>query len=582
MNSSEARTHARAAASPPLFDARFGKLVVLVNAAVPAALLGWDAFHHALGADGVKYTLHTTGLLGLVFLLLTLVVTPLRRFTGVPQLIALRRSLGLTGFFYLCVHFGIFFVFDRAGSVSSTLHEIVIRRFLQIGTAALVLLVPLAVTSTDRMVMRLGARRWKALHRLAYLATGLGALHYYLSVKADVRQPLAFAGTLALLLALRPIFFVLDRREARERKLLASFAPARPRFWSGELEVRAIVEETPDVRTFRLGAIGGGALPFSHQPGQYLNLALTIDGRRVNRSYTIASSPTRTDTCEITVKRDPRGVASRYLHDTMKEGSRLRVSAPAGRFVFTGHEAESAGEARGVVLVAGGVGITPLMAMVRSLAERAWAGEIFLVFSVREEVDVVFARELASLQRRLARLHVTVTVTGANSPSWSGARGRISLELLRRCVPDLERLPLYLCGPDAMMAELTALLRGAGIPEGRIKTEAFVSLPSPEEVDTGEATAPAVPADATFALRFARSGATTSIAAGQTVLEAAEEAGIELPFECRSGICGQCKTRLLEGRVTMAVQDALGTGDRSRHLVLACQAHAVSDLVLDA
>jgi ferredoxin len=85
-----------------------------------------------------------------------------------------------------------------------------------------------------------------------------------------------------------------------------------------------------------------------------------------------------------------------------------------------------------------------------------------------------------------------------------------------------------------------------------------------------------------FALRFARSDTTTHVAAGQSVLEAAEDAGLELPFECRSGISGQCKTRLIEGRVTMAVQDALGAADRSRHLVLACQAHAVTDLVVDA
>ena len=126
-------------------DVRFGRRLVVVNAAVPAALLGWDAWHHELGADAVKYVLHTTGLLGLIFLVLTLVVTPLRRFTDRPQLIALRRSLGLAGFFYLCAHFTVFFVFDRAGSVSSTVHEILVRRYLQIGAAALVLLVPAGV-----------------------------------------------------------------------------------------------------------------------------------------------------------------------------------------------------------------------------------------------------------------------------------------------------------------------------------------------------------------------------------------------------------------------------------------------------
>jgi ferredoxin-NADP reductase/DMSO/TMAO reductase YedYZ heme-binding membrane subunit len=559
-------------ASSAVVDVGFGRWLVVVNAAVPAAVLGWDAWHHELGADAVKYVLHTTGLLGLIFLVITLVVTPLRRFTGLPQLIALRRSLGLAGFFYLCAHFTVFFVFDRGASVSSTVHEIVTRRYLQIGAAGLVLLVPLALTSADRMVTWLGARRWKALHRLAYLATALGALHYYLSVKADVRQPLVFAGTLALLLALRPVFFVLDRQHARERKVLASFAPRRRAFWSGELEVLRVVQETPEVRTFRLGAVGsagGGALPFEHQPGQYLNLALSVDGRRVNRSYTIASSPTLAGACEITVKREERGVASRHLHDTVKEGTRLQVSAPAGRFVFTGSEGASS-----VALIGGGVGITPLMAMVRYLADRAWAGDVYLVLSAREEADVVFAGELATLQASHPRLHVIVTLTGDGSPGWTGARGRISLPLLRRSIPDLERLPIYLCGPEAMMASVQSLLRGLGVPDDHVHTEAFVSLP--DQVEGGPLVA------GVFALRFARSGTRTEIAGGQSVLEAAENAGIELPFECRSGICGQCKTRLVEGRVTMGVQDALDDRDRKKHLVLACQARAVTDLVIDA
>ena len=289
----------------------------------------------------------------------------------------------------------------------------------------------------------------------------------------------------------------------------------------------------------------------------------------MSRSYTIASSPTLAGACEITVKREERGVASHHLHDTVKEGARLHVSAPAGRFVFTGDDGST-----GVVLIGGGVGITPLMAMVRYLADRAWTGDVYLVLSAREEVDVVFARELAALQASSPRLRVIVTLTGDGSPGWTGARGRISLTLLRRSIPDLERLPVYLCGPGAMMVSVQSLLRGLGIPAERIHTEAFVSLP--DQVDGGALV------EGVFAVSFARSGTRTEIVGGQSLLEAAENAGIELPFECRSGICGQCKTRLVEGRVIMGVQDALDDEDRKKHLVLACQAHAVTDLVIDA
>ena len=347
---------ANAGPRPARIDIGFVKLLVVVNGAVPLAMLGWDTYRHRLGLNGVNFAIHTTGLLGLLFLLLSLAITPARRLTGYSRIVALRRTLGLYGFCYLCAHFAIFFLFDRAADVGDTIHEIVTRRYLQIGMASLVLLVPLALTSVDAVIGWLGAKRWKALHRLAYAAAVLGAVHYCLLVKADLRQPLVFAAVLAALLGFRGVQYGLDAHAASVRRTrVAAARAARP--WSGELVVSQIFLETPDVRTFRLAFPSGAELPFLHRPGQYLNLMLTIDGERVNRSYTIASSPKQRSYCELTVKRDPSGRASRHLHDTLREGLRLKLSAPAGRFVFTGVESDA------VLLVAGGVGITPLMAI---------------------------------------------------------------------------------------------------------------------------------------------------------------------------------------------------------------------------
>ena len=184
-------------------DIRFAKLLVLVNAAVPLALLGWDAFNHQLGANPVNFAILTTGLTGLVFLLLTLLVTPLRKISGWNWIISFRRMLGLYAFFYICIHFSIFFCLDRSFSVSSTLTEMVKRKYLIIGSIGLLVMVPLAVTSTNAMIKRLGGKRWRALHRLAYVAAIAGVIHYYMQVKADVRQPLAFAAVLTVLLGYR-------------------------------------------------------------------------------------------------------------------------------------------------------------------------------------------------------------------------------------------------------------------------------------------------------------------------------------------------------------------------------------------
>ena len=132
-----------------------------------------------------------------------MVITPLRWATGWGGWVAFRRALGLYAFFYSIIHLGIYIGLDRALSLSSTFHEIWMRRFLQVGVAAVLLMVPLAGTSTNGMVRRLGAKRWKLLHRAVYLVAALGVLHYYMLVKSDVREPLAFAAVLVVLLGAR-------------------------------------------------------------------------------------------------------------------------------------------------------------------------------------------------------------------------------------------------------------------------------------------------------------------------------------------------------------------------------------------
>jgi len=131
--------------------------------------------------------------------------------------------LGLYAFFYACVHFLLFFCLDRGFSVSSTFTEMVKRKFLIIGSTALIVMIPLAVTSTNAMIKRLGGKRWRALHRLAYLAAIGGVIHYYMQVKADVRQPLVFAAILTVLLGYRLLDY------ARQRKPAPAPVAAKPK-----------------------------------------------------------------------------------------------------------------------------------------------------------------------------------------------------------------------------------------------------------------------------------------------------------------------------------------------------------------
>lgn len=144
-----------------------------------------------------------------------------------------------------------------------------------------------------------------------------------------------------------------------------STAPIAGR-WSGRLRVARVFQETPDVKTFRLMNPLGGVLPFSYLPGQFLTVTVVTDGKPVRRGYTIASSPTQHDYAELTVKHEPGGVVSGYLHDQVKEGDLLDCSGPTGSFVFTGRECKC------ILLIAGGVGITPMMSVLRYLTDRAW------------------------------------------------------------------------------------------------------------------------------------------------------------------------------------------------------------------
>jgi methionine sulfoxide reductase heme-binding subunit len=206
------------------------KPAVFAASLVPALLLLCGAlswFGRDLGADPVAKLLHTCGKTGLNFLLLTLLVTPVRRFTGWSNLIRLRRMLGLFAFFYLVAHFTVYLVLDRQLDYHGVLQDIVKRPYITIGFAALLLLVPLAITSTNRMMRRLG-RRWQKLHSLIYLIVILGVWHYWWQVKKDIRQPLLYAAMVTVLLGYRVLIRMLNRaRAARNAHAVTSkSAPA--------------------------------------------------------------------------------------------------------------------------------------------------------------------------------------------------------------------------------------------------------------------------------------------------------------------------------------------------------------------
>lgn len=180
----------------------YGKPLVFCVSLLPLVWLCWLAWQDRLGANPIETLSHRTGDWSLRFLLLTLAVTPLRRLSGWNWLLKFRRMLGLFAFFYVCLHLGVYLIFDQFFDPSAILEDIAKRPYITVGFAGFLLLIPLAATSTNGMIKRLG-RNWQRLHRLVYLIGMLGVVHYWWLVKADISEPLLYAGLLTMLLGYR-------------------------------------------------------------------------------------------------------------------------------------------------------------------------------------------------------------------------------------------------------------------------------------------------------------------------------------------------------------------------------------------
>ncbi|MCF8178311.1 MAG: sulfoxide reductase heme-binding subunit YedZ [Sulfuritalea sp.] len=196
---------------PPLFIACLG----------PLAYYAWGVQADSLGANPIEAVTRGMGTWALNFLLITLAVTPLRKFSGWVWLIRLRRMLGLFVFFYAALHLGTYLWFDQFFDWMEIAKDILKRPFITVGMICFVLLVPLAATSNAFAIRKLGGRRWQGLHRSIYLIGLLAVLHYFWMVKADISQPLLYAGILAVLLGLR----IWWRVQERNRQLAGAYAP---------------------------------------------------------------------------------------------------------------------------------------------------------------------------------------------------------------------------------------------------------------------------------------------------------------------------------------------------------------------
>ena len=335
-----------------------------------------------------------------------------------------------------------------------------------------------------------------------------------------------------------------------------------------EVEVIAAERETPDTVSLTFRDPSGASLgPIV--PGQFFTLALELDGQPFRRAYSVCSDCSDPSQVTVTSKRVDGGRVSNYLNDQAKAGMRLRVLGPSGNFGVTPEPGRET--PRPMILIAGGSGITPMMALIRTLLRLEPGTSIALVYANRSAYSIIFAEALAELAAEYPQRLEIVEIVEQASPEWSGPVGRAEPSVL---APILDGLALseapgveyFLCGPTPMMEGATTLLRERGVAAEHIHRESFLARPESRTATTDPL--PTTPQALTIALGEREVG--LMVRPGQTLLDAGLAAGLDMPFSCAMGGCGACMVTLERGDVAMREPNCLGPAEREAGQILAC------------
>ncbi|GAB7067001.1 ferredoxin reductase [Mycobacterium hodleri] len=316
-------------------------------------------------------------------------------------------------------------------------------------------------------------------------------------------------------------------------------------------EVVDVQKETEDTATVTIRP--GWGFSGEYQPGQYVGIGLSIDGKWHWRSYSLTSVPVRDKKLiSITVKATPEGFLSTHLVNGVESGTIVRLASPKGDFALPDPPPAK------LLLVTAGSGITPVMAMLRSMAQRGQTSDVVHIHSAPSAKDVIFRDELQELDRGPSTYELLLQLTGE--------MGHLDFEAeLDRLVPDWKDRPTWACGPPAMLDTLEKVWADAGVPEDRLHMERFVIARTDKGGEGGTVT-------------FAISDKTIEVDGATSLLEAGEKLGIQMPFGCRMGICQTCVLPLESGHVRdFRSGNEHGEGDR----IQTCISAASGDCTLN-
>ncbi len=363
----------------------------------------------------------------------------------------------------------------------------------------------------------------------------------------------------------------------------AYFNSLNTRVWAnGRHQVRCVrvIRETWDVKTFCFNA--EQPVMFFFKPGQFVTLELEIDGEQVMRSYTISSSPSVPYSFSISVKRVPGGLVSNWLHDNLKEHDELVVHGPVGDFNCIDHPADK------VLLLSGGVGITPVMSMARWFFDTNADVDMAFIHSARTPSDIVYQRELEHMCSRVTNFNLAVICERIEiGQAWNGYRGYLDRAKLEMVVPDFMSRRIFCCGPTPYMDAVRAILADSGFDMNFYHEESFGSTPKEASLDALEQAEIAVREaeeirdSDLFTVEFTQSGMSVQVAPGETVHAAANRLGLNIPKACGVGICGTCKVRKTAGEVDIQHNGGITEEDLNEGYILSCCSTPLSDVTIE-
>ena len=314
---------------------------------------------------------------------------------------------------------------------------------------------------------------------------------------------------------------------------------------------------------------------FLYLPGQFLSVIFNIDEKTEIRAYSLNTAPCIDKDIAITVKKTENGLVSKYINDHVKVGDKISVLRPHGEFVF-----KPDNEKKHLVLVGAGSGITPLMSILKSALYEAKHTDITLVYANRNSKSIIFKQALDYLQQkfpyRLNIMHVLKTPDG-KTERYGGRINHAMLEDIfkNRGLKNEEALSAYICGPSGFMDVVSDGMKKLNVPEGNIHFERFTA----PKTEKQEAANPGITAVLEVLAGKKRKVSQLTVPPKVNLLNALLDAGYVMPHSCGNGICGSCKTKMLEGNVNMTLNLGLTEEDKSGQYILPCVSYAVTEKI---